>query len=144
MINLRKSIEKFVLDNEDSLPYLISTGERAEVVVESYDDRQISTQEALTRLAKIIEEIYQAKKEQAEKNFNAQKFTMHWILKKEEIENADTLAVQIDGAFSQSPHWLENAKEARELTASLYKILLKVVDKDKAVALVDKILKIGR
>lgn len=144
VINLRKSIEKFVLDNEDSLPYLISIGERAEVVVELYDDRQISTQEALTRLEKIIEEINQAKKEQAEKNFDAQKFTVYWILKKEEIENADELAVQIDGAFSQNPHWRENAKEARELTASLYKILLKVVDKDKAVALVDKILKIGR
>jgi type I restriction enzyme R subunit len=101
-------------------------------------------QEALTRLEKIIEEIYQAKKEQAEKNFDAQKFTVYWILKKEEIENADELAVQIDGAFSQNPYWRENAKEARELTASLYKILLKVMDKDKAVALVDKILKIGR
>ncbi|HEX7319408.1 MAG TPA: HsdR family type I site-specific deoxyribonuclease [bacterium] len=144
VINLRKSIEKFVLDNEDSLPYLISIGERAEVVVELYDDRQISTQEALSRLEKVIEEINQAKKEQAEKNFDAQKFTVYWILKKDEIENADGLAVQIDGAFSQNPHWRENAKEARELTASLYKILLKTIDKDKAVGLVDKILKIGR
>jgi type I restriction enzyme R subunit len=144
VINLRKSIEKFVLENKDSLPYLISIGERAEVVVELYDDRQISTQEALTRLEKIIEEINQAKKEQAEKNFDALEFTVYWILKKEEIENADELAVQIDGAFSQNPNWRENAKEARELTASLYKILLKVMDKDKAVALVDKILKIGR
>ncbi len=144
VINLRKSIEKFVLDNEDSLPYLISIGERAEVVVELYDDRQISTQEALTRLEKIIEEINQAKKEQAEKNFDAQKFTVYWILKKEEIENADELAVQIDGAFSQNPDWRVNAKEARELTAHLYKILLKTIDKDKAVGLVDKILKIGR
>ena len=144
VINLRKSIEKFVLDNEDALPYLISIGERAEVVVELYDDRQISTQEALTRLEKIIEEINQAKKEQTEKNFDAQKFTVYWILKKEEIENADELAVQIDGAFSQNPDWRVNAKEARELTAHLYKILLKTIDKDKAVALVDKILKIGR
>ena len=144
VINLRKSIEKFVLDNEDSLPYLISIGERAEVVVELYDDRQISTQEALTRLENIIEEINQAKKEQAEKNFDAQRFTVYWILKKEEIENADELAVQIDGAFSQNPDWRVNAKEARELTAHLYKILLKTIDKDKAVALVDKILKIGR
>ena len=90
------------------------------------------------------EEINQAKKEQAEKNFDAQKFTVYWILKKEEIENADELAVQIDGAFSQNRDWRVNAKEARELTAHLYKILLKTIDKDKAVGLVDKILKIGR
>jgi type I restriction enzyme R subunit len=144
VINLRKSIEKFVLDNEDSLPYLISIGERAETVVELYDDRQISTQEALSRLEKIIEEINQAKKEQAEKDFEAREFTVYWILKKEEIQNADELAVQIEEAFKQSPNWKDNAKEARELTAGLYKILLKCMDKDKAVALVDKILKIGR
>ena len=144
VINLRKSIEKFVLDNEDSLPYLISIGERAETIVELYDDRQISTQEALSRLEKIIEEINQAKKEQAEKDFEAREFTVYWILKKEEIQNADDLAVQIEDAFKQNSNWRENAKEARELTASLYKILLKCMDKDKAVALVDKILKIGR
>lgn len=144
VINLRKSIEKFVLDNEDSLPYLISIGERAETVVELYDDRQISTQEALSRLEKIIEEINQAKKEQAEKDFEAREFTVYWILKKEEIQNADELAVQIEEAFKQSPNWKDNAKEARELTAGLYKILLKCMDKDKAVVLVDKILKIGR
>jgi len=144
VINLRKSIEKFVLDNENTLPYLVSIGERAETVVELYDDRQISTQEALNRLEKVIEEINQAKKEQAEKNFDPREFTVYWILKKEEIENADTLAVQIEDAFKQNSNWQENAKEARELTASLYKILLKCMDKDKAVALVDKMLKIGR
>src|SRR3990167_1607447 len=144
VINLRKSIEKFVLDNEGALSYLVSIGERAEAVVDLYDDRQISTQEALSRLEKIIEEINQAKKEQAEKDFEAREFTVYWILKKEEIQNADDLAVQIEDAFKQNPNWRENAKEARELTASLYKILLKCMDKDRAVALVDKILKIGR
>jgi len=144
VINLRKSIEKFVLDNEETQPYLISIGERAEAVVELYDDRQITTQGALRRLEKIIDEINQAKKEQAEKNFDAREFTVYWILKKEEIENADDLAIHIEDTFKQNPHWRENAKEARELTASLYKIFLKCIDKDKAVALVDKILKIGR
>jgi len=144
VINLRKSIEKFVLDNEATLPYLISIGERTETIVELYDDRQISTQEALSRLEKIIEEINQAKREQAEKDFEAREFTVYWILKKEEIKNADDLAEHIEEVFKQSPHWRENAKEARELTAGLYKILLKCMDKDKAVTLVDKILKIGR
>jgi type I restriction enzyme R subunit len=144
VINLRKSIEKFVLDNEDDLPYLVSIGERAEAVVELYDDRQISTQEALNRLETIIKEINEAKKEQAEKNFDPREFTVYWLLKKDEIADSEALAVQIEDAFKQNPNWRDNAKEARELTAGLYKILLKVMDKDKAVGLVDKILKIGR
>jgi type I restriction enzyme, R subunit len=144
VINLRKSIEKFVLDNEGNLPYLIPIGERAENIVELYDNRQISTQEALSRLEKIIEEINQAKKEQAEKNFDSRKFTVYWTLKKEGIENPDQLVVQVDEAFVQKPHWKQNAEEARELTTLLYKIFLRAMDKDKAVLLVDKLLKIGR
>jgi len=144
VINLRKSIEKFVLDNEGNLPYLIPIGERAENIVELYDNRQISTQEALSRLEKIIEEINQAKKEQAEKNFDSRKFTVYWTLKKEGIEGSDTLAVQVDEAFAQKPNWRQNAEEARELTTLLYKIFLRAMDKDKAVSLVDKLLRIGR
>lgn len=74
----------------------------------------------------------------------AREFTVYWILKKEKIQNAEQLAVQIEEAFKQSLHWKDNAEEARELTASLYKILLKGMDKDKTVDLVDKILKIER
>jgi len=144
VINLRKSIEKFVLDNEGNLPYLIPIGERTENIVELYDNRQISTQEALSRLEKIIEEINQAKKEQAEKNFDSRKFTVYWTLKKEGIEGSDTLAVQVDEAFAQKPNWRQNAEEARELTTLLYKIFLRAMDKDKAVSLVDKLLRIGR
>lgn len=144
IINLRKSIFKFVEDNQDKQPYLIPIGEKAQVVVGLCDDRRITTLEALRRLEEIIKEINQAKKEQAEKNFDANTFTIYWLFKKTGIKKPDILAVKISEVFKVYPNWKLNNKEERDLTAQLYKILLKETDKEKAVELVGGILRMER
>lgn len=141
IINLRKSILKFIDDNQDTQPYLISIGERAQTVIELYDDRRIMTLEALKRLEEIIREINQAHKEQVEKNLDINAFTIYWLLKKSGISKSDTSAVKINDIFEAYPNWRLNSKEARELTTQLYKILLKETNKTRAVELVEKILK---
>ena len=144
IINLRKSIIKFIDDNRDTQPYLISIGEKAQTVIELYDDRRIMTLEALKRLEEIIREINQAHKEQTEKNFDVNTFTIFWLFKKSGISKPDTLAVKINDIFEDFQNWRLNSKEKRELTTQLYKILLKEENKTKAVELVEKILKLER
>ncbi len=144
IINLRKSIIKFIDDNQDTQPYLISIGEKAQTVIELYDDRRITTLEALKRLKEIIREINQAHREQTEKNFDVNTFTIFWLFKKSGISKPDTLAVKINGIFEDYQNWRLNSKEKRELTTQLYKILLKEANKTKAVELVEKILKLER
>jgi len=144
VINLRKSILKLVDDNQDTQPYLISIGEKSQTVIELYDDRRIMTLEALKRLEEIIREINHARREQAEKNFDVNTFTIFWLLKKSEISKPDTLALKINDIFEAYPNWRLNNKEKRELTTQLYKILLKEANKTKAVELVEKILKLER
>jgi len=144
IINLRKSILKFIDDNQDTQPYLISIGEKAQTVIELYDDRRIMTLEALKRLEEIIREINQACREQTEKNFDVNTFTIFWLFKKSGISKPDTLAVKINGIFEVYPNWRLNSEEKRELTTQLYKILLKEINKTKAVELVEKILKLER
>ena len=141
IINLRKSILKFIDDNQDTQPYLISIGEKAQAIIELYDDRRIMTLEALKRLEEIIREINQARREQVEKNLNINAFTIYWLLKKSGISEPDTSAVKINDIFKAYPNWRLNSKEARELTTQLYKILLKETNKTRAVELVEKILK---
>jgi len=128
----------------DTQPYLISIGEKAQTVIELYDDRRIMTLEALKRLEEIIREINQAHKEQTEKNFDVNTFTIFWLFKKSGISKPDTLAVKINGIFEDYPNWRLNSEEKRELTTQLYKILLKEENKTKAVELVEKILKLER
>ena len=144
VINLRKSILKFIDDNQNEQPYLIAIGEKAQAVIELYDDRRITTLGALKRLEEIINEINQAKKEQAEKDFDVNTFTIYWLLKKSEMDKPDVLAVKINEAFGDYPNWKLNSKEARELTTQFYKILLKVTGKEKAIELVDRIFRMER
>lgn len=144
IINLRKSILKLVDDNQDTQPYLISVGEKAQTIIELYDDRRIMTLEALKRLEEIIREINQARREQTEKNFDVNTFTIFWLFKKSGISKPDTLAVKINDIFEAYQNWRLNSKEKRELTTQLYKILLKEANKTKAVDLVEKILKLER
>ena len=144
VINLRKSIIKLIDDNQDTQPYLISIGEKAQTIIELYDDRRITTLEALKRLEEIIREINQACREQAEKNFDVNTFTIFWLFEKSGIPKPDTLAVKINGVFETYKNWRLNSKEKRELTTQLYKILLKETNKSKAIEIVEKILKLER
>ena len=144
IINLRKSILKFIDDNQDTQPYLISIGEKTQTVIELYDDRRIATLEALKRLEEIIREINQARREQTEKNFDVNTFTIYWLVNKSGISKPDTLAVKINDIFEVYPNWRLNSEEKRELTTQLYKILLKEENNTKAVELVEKILKLER
>ena len=123
---------------------MISIGEKAQAIIELYDDRRITTLGALRRLEEIIREINQARREQAEKNFDVNTFTIFWLFKKSEIPKPDTLAVRINGIFEAYPNWRLNSKEKRELTTQLYKILLKETNKTKAIEIVEKILKLER
>lgn len=144
VINLRKSIFKFIDDNQNEQPYLIEIGEKAQAVIELYDDRRVTTIDALRKLEEIIKEINQARKEQAEKNFDVNTFTIYWLFKRDKISRPDTLAVKVNDIFGEYPDWRFNSKEKRELTTQLYKILLKEVNKTKAVELVEKILRLER
>ncbi len=144
VINLRKSIAKFIDENENEQPYLIPIGEKAQAVIELYDDRRITTLDALRRLEEIINEINQAKKEQAEKDFDVNTFTIYWLFRKSDIEKPDVIASKINVVFEKYPNWKINGEEARDLTTQLYKIILKETDKEKAVELVEKLLTLER
>jgi len=144
IINLRKSILKFIDDNQDTQPYLISIGEKTQTVIELYDDRRIATLEALKRLEEIIREINQARREQTEKNFDVNTFTIYWLFKKSKVAKPDILAVKINDIFEVYPNWRLNSEESRELTTQLYKILLKETNKAKTIEIVEKILKLER
>ncbi|MEW6040246.1 MAG: HsdR family type I site-specific deoxyribonuclease [Elusimicrobiota bacterium] len=144
VINLRKSIFKLIENNQDNELFLIPIGEKAQDIIELYDEKRITTLEALKRLEEIINEINQARKEQSEKNFDSETFTIYWLLRKGNLLKPDILAGRISDIFKTYPNWNLNSKEARELTTQLYKILLKETDKERTVELVDKLLKLER
>jgi len=144
VINLINSINKVVTDEGDENPYLKTIGERADHVQASFDDRQVTSQEALTKIEQMIQEIIDARKQQKETGFDINTFTIYWTLKQEEINLPEKHAPAINGVFLRFPNYNHNAAELRELKAELYKLVLPVVGKEMMLSVVENLLKLKR
>ncbi|MCG7849484.1 MAG: hypothetical protein MIO93_09950, partial [ANME-2 cluster archaeon] len=137
VINLVKSIEKIAEENSDD-PFLIGLQERAVLVEERYEERQISTQEALEEIKKICEDDINRKKEQAEKGFDGLTFFIYRTLLDKDFKNADEITKQIKAEFVNNPNWRTSEKELRNLrTGAYYAVLNEEEDLDKAAAVVE-------
>ena len=139
VINLIKSIEKIADENSDD-PFLIGIKERAEVVEENYESRQLSTQEALEEIRKLYEEDVKRRKEQAEKGFDDLTFFIYKKMLENEINNSEEVTKQIKGEFVNHPNWKSSEKDLRELRQAVYFALLAEEDDiDKAANLIDEL-----
>src|SRR3972149_12114800 len=61
VLNLGKSLLQAAIDEGDRQPYLLAMGDRAEAILEAYDDRQGGTQEGLGELEKRTVEFVRAR-----------------------------------------------------------------------------------
>jgi type I restriction enzyme R subunit len=144
VINLGKSLIQAVDDTGDGQPYLIPIGERAETILEAYDDRQINTQDALRQLEKLLTEYVQASRERAETGFDLNTFTIYWILKRSGAMQAEKIAPLLDAVLRRFPSYSYSPGQRRQLKAELYKLLLPAVGKERMVELAEQILRLQR
>jgi type I restriction enzyme R subunit len=124
IFNLLRSVEKFIKENANRLPYLISIGEKAELIAQMYKERQKNTQEILEELKKVIEEINASRKEQAERNMSVEIFSIFWILKREGLDESEDIANQMSEVLEKYPHWKTSENHERKIKQELYKNLL--------------------
>ncbi len=144
VINLGRSLIQGVTDKGEQQPYLVPIGERAEAILESYDDRQISTQEALKRLERLLTEYVQAAREREQTGFDLNTFTIYWVLKQAGVSKPEEAAPSINDAFGRFPNYRYDAAHRRHLKADLYKVLLRVVGKSRMVELAEQMLRLQR
>lgn len=144
VLNLGKSLAQAAAEEGERQPYLLSIGERAEQVLEAYDDRQIGTQEALRQLERLLTEFVEARKERERAGFDLNAFTIYWTLKQAGASEPERLASLLDAAFERFPNHAHNAAELRQLKAELYKVLLPAVGKDRMVELAERLLRLQR
>ncbi len=144
VINLGKSLMQAVASHGDQQPYLVPIGERAESILESYDDRQIGTQEALKQLEKLLTEYVEAQKEREQSGFDLNTFTIFWVLKQEGASEPEKVAPLVDSAIKRFPNQVYNATQRRQLKAELYKVLLPAIGKARMVELADRLLRLER
>lgn len=130
VFNLVKSLTATVDQEAGQQPYLVSIGERAEAIHAAYDDRQMTTQEALAEAAKLVQEYNRIQKERAEKNFDTNTFSIFVTLRQHGLDDPHGPAIEINALFDAHPHWRANANARRALKTKLYKALLPLFGAD--------------
>lgn len=141
IINLVNSVRKTIQEGAGGQPYLRPIGERAEAIMEAFDDRQENTEEALKKIEALTREIVEAQRLQKSMGLDETTFSFFWTLKNERIPQPERSSAIIRAVFDRFPHHRENASELRQLKAELYKVLLPLAGKENMITVADKLLR---
>lgn len=114
VINLVKSIERAAQANSDD-PYLIAMAERARLVQEKFEQRQLSTAEALEALLAEVAQNEARLKQQAEQGFDSFTFFVYQSLLDASVPNPQDVSARIRSAFRDHPNWTSSEAALREL-----------------------------
>ena len=127
VLNLRKILRKTVTEDGRSKPFLISIGERAEALAEAYEDRQLTTQEALAGYEELVEACERASSEQTCMNLDDNAYAVYTVLKGFAEEITPEGAREVDSLINQFPDYQWNEQQERELRIKLYSTLRSIV-----------------
>jgi len=122
IINVSSDIEK---------PHLISIKERAEYILEQYENKQLTTEEVIKEIEKLYESYKDEEKEYKEKNMDKEIFRVYWILKNQGLKDAENKAREIKTKIQQYPEYRENKESYRKLKSELYSVLSDLIELDK-------------
>lgn len=139
VINLIKWIDRKA-GEESGDPFLIAMAERAKAVQESYEERQISTSDALAQLLANLADDRERQKVQAERGIDNVTFFIQTKLIEHDIEDAESVAKQAGAAFTDLPNWRRSVKDLREVRRQVTYAIYRVEDDlDRVAAIVDDI-----
>ncbi len=143
VFNLLKSLQKLIEQEAQNNPFLISIGEKAEIISQLYKERQKTTQETLEELKRLVQEISNAKEEQRKSGISQEEFSIYWMLKDEKLSYPHGIAKGIKVVLENYPYWKSSEEQEREVKKEIHKILIKNhIDIEQSLAITNKILTI--
>ncbi len=127
VFNVLKELYRLIEARGREQPHLIPIGERAETIRQLFEERQLSSQEALKELDKLVSQLQEAEQERQHSALSSEAFAVAWWLRVQKglaAEQAQAIASQIEPAFKNYPHWTTSSAQERELRQALYKALI--------------------
>lgn len=129
--NLLRGLRKEMQDSPAAAVVLHSIKEKVDRVIENLEARKVNGLAALDELKAIAEEKDNARDLAKKSGLSERAFSVYWVLSKEPAlqgmkVDIQRLAVNIELAVEQFPHWRQNADEERRLRSGLYKPLLEL------------------
>jgi len=116
VINLVKSIAKQA-EEESEDPFLIALSDRARVLQEKFEDRQVSTGQALDELMEEIARNERRREEQAARGLDNLTYFVLCKLTEVGTPHAERVSRDIAAAFARHPHWRRSELALREQVA---------------------------
>jgi type I restriction enzyme R subunit len=144
IINLARALVNLAQTRGQQQPFLISISRRAETILKNYEDRQLTTEDALKNMEALVEECETAKNEAEKSGLAPESFSTFWLLEQAGAPKAKCLTRQTEAVFARLPHFADNAGEFRQLKAELYKILLPVVGREQMVEMVEQMINLRK
>jgi type I restriction enzyme R subunit len=144
ILNLRKILAVTVQDTGAAKPFLLSIGERAEKLAEAYEDRQLTTQQALLEFARLAREATEADAERQRLGLDENSFAIQKTVG--EIDNGFDAkqAKGVNALFEQFPDYRWNKQQESKLRTELYKTLRPLVGTEKMIELANRLLRLQR
>jgi len=129
--NLLRGLRKEMQDNPAAAVVLQSIKEKADRVIENLEERKINGLAALDELKALADEKDQLRELAESSGLSDRAFGIFAVLSKETAlqglkVDIQRLAVDIELAVDQYPHWRENTDEERRLRSGLYRPLLEL------------------
>ncbi len=144
VLNLRKILATMVEDEGAAKPFLLSIGERAEAVAQAYEDRQISTQEALAEFERLAQTVVEADAERQQLGVDENTFAIYTTLQPIVEPLSAEQARAINRLFEQHPDYQWDVREQNKLRASLYQELRPIVGASKLIVVTNTLLRLQR
>jgi type I restriction enzyme R subunit len=124
VFNLLKALANLVNAKAGGEPYLISIGDRAEEIAEAFESRQMTTQQALELLEKLIAQLKAAEKDRDATGLSPEAFAVFYVLKTDGVKDPLKAAQAVEAAFQQHPHWQTSEHQEQDVRRSIYKALI--------------------
>ncbi|MDD5731499.1 MAG: HsdR family type I site-specific deoxyribonuclease [Patescibacteria group bacterium] len=118
IINLIKSIQKLAEEKAGD-PVLISVKERAEDIKEAFDNRQLTTQEALKQLLELAESEAKREEQQEKEGISSIAWFIRDVLTEENIIDVNAVN-DIEKIINDYPDFAKSEKLTRDLRNDLY------------------------
>jgi type I restriction enzyme R subunit len=124
VFNLLNNLYRLVEEAGREQPHLIPIGERAEAIRRAFEERQLTSQQALQELSELVQDLQDAQQQWQGSNLSREAFAVAWWLRVQkgfDAERAESVATAVDASFKQFPHWATSATQERDLRTQLYK-----------------------
>jgi len=144
ILNLRKILSSLVAEDGLSKPFLISIGDRAEKLVEAYENRQIATQQALLDFEKLAREAVEAEAERQTLGLDENAFAIYKVVLTDSPGYSADESKTLDALFVQHSDYRWNDDQKSKLRTELYKALRPKVGTGKMIEVTNRLMNIQR